>query len=163
MEEKEFNSRLSLIQNLVKASDDLELDINTIKARLDKSLANVLKNNKERDSKFLQYMQKQKELGFSDNLTSPSDLFPGIKTAIEMADPEKLSKDAEELKQLAYDIENISKIVNQENTEAINSLKRCLTQISEYIIQKNQVYDLCLELLQDSDSIYDIGDLASNI
>ena len=162
MNEKEFTGRLSTIQHLIKASEELEASIKAIISIIASSGNRVLTLSKERDDKFIQYLEKQKELGFSDNLITPSDLFPGIQTAMDMANPEKLLQDTEMLKQAAADITNIVNEVNAENKTVISSLKNCINQISEYIIQKNEIYDLCIELLKDSDSIYDVGHLASN-
>lgn len=162
MNEKEFIGRLSTIQHLIKSSTELEYGIRTIISNITSSGNRVLSLTSERDKKFLQYLEKQKELGFSDNLTTPSDLFPGIQTAMDMSNPEKLLQDTEIMKQAAADITNISSEVNMENKLVINNLKNCINQISEYIIQKNEIYDLCLDLLKDSDSIYDVGHLVSN-
>lgn len=162
MDEKEFKTRLSSIQSLINTSNELENSIKLATNRVKTTIETALKLNKERDDKFLAYLALQEEFGFSNSLSTPSDLFPGIQTAMDMADPEKLIQTAEKMKQLAYEVTNTYKDSTRESSSAINSLKSCLNQLTEYMIQKNQVYDMCIELLQDADSIYDAGNLASN-
>ncbi len=162
MDEKEFTTRLNSIQSLINTSNELENSIKLASNRVKTTIETSLKLNRERDDKFLEYLNLQKEYGFSNSLSTPSDLFPGIQTAMDMADPEKLIQTAEKMKQLAYEVTNSYRDSTREVNSAITSLKSCLNQLTEYMIQKNQVYDMCMELLQDADSIYDAGNLASN-
>ena len=122
----------------------------------------MLPSLSSRDNLFRKYLKLLQEFQYSDKLTSPSDLFPGIRTAAEMADPQELATKAETMKNTAGQIDNLQKKSSSLNNSIVRGLKRCIAEICEYIQQENQIYDLAIDLLQDADSIYDIGQIAKN-
>lgn len=163
MEKKEFDQRLSLIQALrVEANKYRDEYTSRLKSLVDNSNAG-LQTLKDRDEKFIKYLQNVSDFSYSDKLTSPSDLFPGIRTTSQMADPEELRSKTEEMKEEAMDIDNANKVSLLQTKLVMSDLRQALTAFSEYMTRSNQIYDIELELLEDLDSIYDISDLKKSV
>lgn len=162
MEQKEFEQRVELITDLINDANALKKDIANAAAKVEPEVNELLPSITERNESFLKYLGLLKDFSFSDKLTTPSDLFPGIRTAAETADPEELNKKAEEMKTYAGQINVLQKKASLLNGTITQDLKRCLGLLAEYILQEDQIYDLSVELLQDADSIYDVGQIAKN-
>ena len=162
MEQNEFLQRLALIEDLINEANKLKIDMENIGNKVPSQLGSLLPNLAERDNLFIQYLNLLQDFQFSDKLTTPSDLFPGIRTASDMADPTQLNQKANEMKSFAGKINSLQKKSSILHDTILTSLKRCIAELCEYIQQENQIYDLALELLNDADSIYDVGQFAKN-
>lgn len=162
MDKSQFDIQNNYIENLRKEAERFRNDYISKLKQLISSSNILLKNLKDRDSKFVEYINLVEEFSFSDTLTSPSDLFPGIRTASEMADPQELADKASKMKNLADEVTAISKLTDGESRGITNQIKQCLNSLTEYVILSNQIYDAQLSLLQDLDSVYDIGSIARN-
>lgn len=160
MEEKEFDSKKSSIDSLVSQASPLRQEIITTMTSVSKDI-NVLVNNfKSRDDMFSRYLDSLKDFNYSDSYTTPTDLFPGIRTISDTIDPEELNKRTEEMKTLASSIEEKNKQIQATASHDVQALKKVLSVLTELIIEENQIYDMNLDILQDLDSIYDIGQIA---
>lgn len=161
MEQKEFNEKLGAINFLLLEAKPYKDDtVRQLKA-LPEAIKAILNNVQERDALFVKYLNDVSSFDYSDTFTTPSDVFPGIRTAAKMRDPEELQKKTEDMKETANKITTLAMNTETGATNAINALKRCLSSLSEYMIQENQIYDRCMELLNEMNSIYEIGQIAS--
>ena len=159
MEKREFDQRMSLINSMrTEASKYKNEFINQING-LNTNAKEVLETLENRDEDFIKYLNDLNDFSFSDKYTSPSDLFPGIRTVSDMADPEETRAKAEEMKNISGDIDNYNKIATLQSKQTSSNLRQALDAFSEYVTRTNQIYDIELELLEDMDSIYDISDL----
>ena len=159
MEKREFDQRMSLINSMrAEASKYKNEFINQING-LNTNAKEVLETLENRDEDFIKYLNDLNDFSFSDKYTSPSDLFPGIRTVSDMADPEETRAKAEEMKTISGEIDNYNKIATLQSKQTSSNLRQALDAFSEYVTRTNQIYDIELELLEDMDSIYDISDL----
>lgn len=159
MEKREFDQRMSLINSMrAEASKYKNEFINQING-LNTNAKEVLETLENRDEDFIKYLNDLNDFSFSDKYTSPSDLFPGIRTVSDMTDPEETRAKAEEMKNISGDIDNYNKIATLQSKQTSSNLRQALDAFSEYVTRTNQIYDIELELLEDMDSIYDISDL----
>lgn len=159
MEKREFDQRMSLINSMrAEASKYKNEFINQING-LNTNAKEVLETLENRDEDFIKYLNDLNDFSFSDKYTSPSDLFPGIRTVSDMADPEETRAKAEEMKNISGAIDNYNKIATLQSKQTSSNLRQALDAFSEYVTRTNQIYDIELELLEDMDSIYDISDL----
>ena len=159
MEKREFDQRMSLINSMrAEASKYKNEFINQING-LNTNAKEVLETLENRDEDFIKYLNDLNDFSFSDKYTSPSDLFPGIRTVSDMADPGETRAKAEEMKNISGDIDNYNKIATLQSKQTSSNLRQALDAFSEYVTRTNQIYDIELELLEDMDSIYDISDL----
>lgn len=159
MDKNEFNKRISLIDSLRveanKYKDEFASQLNS----LNNNASDSLKTLGIRDEKFYKYLINVSEFNYSDKLTNPSDIFPGIRTLSQMIDPEELTTKANEMKDAVSDIDNANSISLLQTKQVVSNLRQALSAFSEYMNRTNQIYDLELELLDDLDSIYDVSDL----
>lgn len=162
MTQIEFEQHIDLINDLKKQALKLRDELSIKAKMLPESVNDLINTLTSRDNNFSSYLDFIKEFSFSDNLTAPSDLFPGIRTAADMADPEELQQKAETMKNAAHQIENFQKKGEAHKNDAIATTKRILALMVEYLQQEDQIYELELELLGELDSPYDIGQLATN-
>lgn len=161
MEQKEFEEKLGAINFLLEEAKPLKEEIiQHIKTAPD-LCKRILENLQTRDDLFIKYLKDVSQFDYTNEYMTPSDLFPGIRTAAQMRDPEELQKKTEEMKSDAVKITAIANNVNTGGFAAANSLKKCLAALSELMIQENQIYDQCMDLLNGMNSIYEVGQIAS--
>lgn len=162
MEEKEFNSQISTIEMIKTQVEPLKQQLSSeLNTTFVNNVSNLIKLLTERDKLFSNYLNSLKDFNFDSELTTPSELFKGIRTVSEEVDSEELNKKTDAMKSNALDIESKSKEIESLNTNILNCLKRSIKTLVELAIQENQIYDMSIDLLQDLDSIYDIGQIAS--
>lgn len=161
MEQKEFEEKLNAINLLLKEAKPLKEEILHHIETAPDLCRDILKNLQTRDDLFVKYLKDVSQFDYTSEYMTPSDLFPGIRTASQMRDPEELQKKTEEMKSDASKITSIANGVNTGGFSAANSLKKCLAALSELMIQENQIYDQCMDLLNGMNSIYEVGQIAS--
>ena len=159
MEKREFDNSLKIINDEIKIAKKLN---NEITSKLESSMSDIkeyLTSMDSRDSSLINYINSLEEFNFSDVMSVPLALFPGIRTAKDMSDPEELKKKADTMKNYAYEVESVVK----KNDSLSNSVSLAMTSlfkmIKEYSIKENQIYELCVELLHKLNSIYDISNI----
>ena len=159
MEKREFDNSLKIINDEIKIAKKLNDEITS---KLESSMSDIkeyLTSMDSRDSGLINYINSLEEFNFSDIMSVPLDLFPGIRTAKDMSDPEELKKKADTMKNYAYEVESVVK----KNDSLSNSVSLAMTSlfkmIKEYSIKENQIYELCVELLHKLNSIYDISNI----
>lgn len=161
MEEKEFEQRKTLISaSAGQATNTRNSVSNILNDFFLESVKTLLALMKERDEKFAEYIEVLKDFTYGDKLTSPSDLFPGIRTVSDTVDPEELGKKAQILKDNATDISNKNKEIENLSNSIISNITKGYNSIKQLTAEENQVNDLYMDLLKDLDSIYDIGRIA---
>lgn len=162
MNDIEFNAQINTIKSIDAQSVTLRKELSSRNKELSENVNAFISKVEKRDTSMSQYMDLLKEFSFADNLTSPSDLFPGIRTTAEMADPEELKSKTNQMKTLANDVSSNNKEIDVMVNAMIVALKKQLSTLIELSKIENQVYDLNMDLLNDMNSVYDIGQLASN-
>lgn len=161
MEEKEFKQKQEAIKELVNNTTPLKANLRKeISQYLISSLDTILKMVSERDDAFIKYMDLLHEFNFTNEITTPNDVFPGIKTISEDYSPEELNKKTQEMKDYANTINTMSKNIDILTTNALSSLRNAIKNLADLSIEENQIYDYCLDTIQDLDSVYDIGQIA---
>lgn len=162
MDKKEFDTRISLISSLQKEAESIMTEFNSEVKYISEYGASFSTNVNNKIKMFTDYLSYINEFSFSDNLTTPSDLFPGIRTVSEMANPDEVKQKADKMKEISINIENTNKLVDTQARTLNTSFKRCYELFTSYYNISSQIYDLQLKLLEDMDSIYDIGAIARN-
>jgi len=160
MEEKEFNSRKSSVDALLNQAMPLRQEITSTMTSVSNDINSLITAIRTRDDNFSEYLNYLKDFNYSDAVTTPTDLFPGIRTISDDFDPDELNQKTETMKTLATNIEESHKQVEATGNHALQSLKKVFGILTELMIEENQIYDLNLDILQDLDSIYDIGQIA---
>ena len=159
MEKREFDQRYSLIEQMRVEANKYRDEFKSQVESLYNNAQSALKTLDTRDNEFFKYLKDVSDFSYSDKFTSPVDLFPGIRTASQMIDPEELSQKTSNMKAAASDIDNANDLSLLQAKQVMSNMRQALAAFSEYMTRTNQIYDLELELLQDMDSIYDISDL----
>lgn len=162
MNQTELTDKLNIVNVMNKQASSLRRDLSQLMdSTFFESVRTLIKNYELRDSKFLEYIKLLEELSFSDEITTPGDIFPGIRTIADSINIEDLNAKVSKLK-------DISETINSRNSEiesledfTINSLKKAIREISEIAIQERKLYDECLDITKKLDSIYDIGEIKS--
>lgn len=162
MNDSEFTTQLNTIKMISAQADTAQKELSSRNEEMYKNASALVSKLAQRDKSLYEYMDLLKEFSFSDNLTSPSDLFPGIRTVSDMADPEELLSKTNKMKTLADEVSGNNKEVDVIINTLIISYKKQLSTLIELSKLENQSYDLSMDLLKDLNSVYDIGQLASN-
>ncbi len=162
MNDSEFTTQLNTIKMIVSQTDGLKKEISSRNEEMYKNISAFVQKISDRDNGLFEYMNLLKEFSFSDNLTSPSDLFPGIRTTADMADPTELSKKTDQMKALGNQITENNRESDVIVSNLISSYKKQMSSLIELAKLESQSYDLSMDLLKDLNSVYDIGQLASN-
>lgn len=161
MEEREFEERESLISAVENQTQVTRNGLtNLINNYFVESVNALISLMIERDTEFKEYIGVLKDFAYDDKLTSPSDLFPGIRTVSETVDMEELNKKTQILKDNSISISNKSQEIESLIVSVISNLSKAIELLKQLDMEERQVYDLYLNLLKDLDSIYDIGKIA---
>ena len=162
MDKKEFTQRLSLIDSIRQQTPAIKEELTTKINSLPNTINALLSAIASRDASFKNYLEDIDRFNFVDNSTILSDVFPGLRTALDMDDPEELLKKTEEMKDGALTITTEGKKIEAFKSNSLSELKKSLSLLIEYLKQEEQIYDLEIDLLKDLDSPYDVGQLASS-
>ena len=161
MNKLEFEEKYKLIKSLRVAAKDLRLEINGKAGSLPQTLKSLLSSLQNRDAAFDQYTKTLSDFEFSQDELTPLSQFPGVTIIKSIENPQELAQKTETMKRQAFQVKNEAKKAEAYKQHAVQDLKRLLNAIVEYSIQVDQIYELELELLQDMDSVYDVGDIKS--
>lgn len=161
MEEKEFKDRMSLIDAAEKQAAITRNGLSNIfNVYFLESINTLIALMSERDKEFKEYSEILRDFSFNDKLTSPSDLFPGIRTVSDTVDLEDLNNKSQTLKTNATSITNKNLEIESLSDSIIANVTKALSALKQLSIEESKVYDLYLNLLKDLDSVYDIGRIA---
>lgn len=160
MEEKEFNERMGLADALLTQVTPMRQESLNIIKSLTSDINKYMQIVSTRDTKFKEYLNYLKDFNYSDEVTTPSDLFPGIRTVADTVDPDELNQKTETMKELARVVEEYNKQAELLGPHTLQSMRKLFGLLSEVLIEENQIYDASIDILQDLDSIYDIGQIA---
>lgn len=161
MNKLEFDEKYKLIKSLRVAAKDLRLEINGKAGSLPQTLKSLLSSLQNRDVAFDKYTEMLSEFEFSKDELTPLSQFPGVTISKSIENPQELAQKTETMKKQAFQVKNEAKKAEAYKQHAVQDLKRVLNALIEYSIQVDQIYELELELLQDMDSVYDVGDIKS--
>lgn len=162
IEKREFDQRITAIQSLrteaMKFKSEFAEKVNSLTANANAMIETLSK----RDDKFFEYLYDVSEFSYSD-LTVSSELFPGVRTVSEMADPEEMKAKTDKMKTAVSEIENTGNLSSLQSNNVRSDLKYIQYYFDRYVTLLNQIYDLECELLEDMDSIYDISDIRRSV
>ena len=158
MEEKEFHQRMESVGNLMRSTSNLKAGLRKDSGQyLVQNLSSILEMIDKRDKALARYMELLSEFSFSDEITSPSSIFPGIRTISEEYPAEELAKKTSEMQDCSSTIDILSRDISILTESTLNTLKSMIKNLSDLSIEESQIYDYCIESIRDMDSVYDIG------
>ena len=158
MEDLEFKKYRQMIEDQKVVADTYKNSFNNSLEPLNKAITTIVDNIDKRNNLLREYTDDVHSFESSNNLTKPSDIFLGVRTAAEMADPEELKN----MKSDAAEIERLQSSIETNQAMIISSFKTVFAALREYLIQSNNIYDMSKDLLDKLDSIYDIAQIAKN-
>lgn len=161
MNKKTFDDTINYIKSLEDTASRYEKDLKNQVSYIGPVCENLLKNLSRRKMSFSKYLTNLRDFNYSEELSTPSNLFPGVRTPLNNENIDEVRKKTEEMKSQAEEIDISTKNIDIQSRELLQHLKACISALSEYILQENQIYDVEVQLTQDLDSIYDIGRLKS--
>jgi len=162
MNDTEFTTQLNTIKMITSQSEVMKKELTARNKEMYDNVNALIQKLSSRNNDLYEYMELLKEFSFADNLTSPSDLFPGIRTVSDMADPDELVKKTNKMKALADQVSSNNREADVIINNLITGIKKQLSTLIEISKLESQSYDLSMDLLSDLNSVYDIGQLASN-
>ena len=162
MEDLEFKKYRQMIEDQKVVADTYRNSFNSNLEPLNKAITTIVDNIDKRNNLLREYTDDVHSFESSNNLTKPSDIFLGVRTAAEMADPEELKNKTDKMKSDAAEIERLQSSIETNQAMIISSFKTVFAALREYLIQSNNIYDMSKDLLDKLDSIYDIAQIAKN-
>lgn len=164
MTEKEFDKSIGSVDILRGQTQLLYKEVtNSVNNTLVNSVNTLVKNYEDRNKKFREYLELLREFNFSDNLLSPTDVFPGIRTIADTVDPSIIQQKTQQMKDISSDINTKSKEIEAIQNMIIHNLKNALNRVTELIISENTINDMNMDILKDLDSIYDVGQIKKSM
>lgn len=158
MEERDFNNSIDNVEFIKK---QVATSFTEVKASINENTLNsvnsLLSLYQTREKDFKEYLELLREFNYSDNLLSPTDMFPGIRTISDTVDLEELNTKTQRMKELAGNINKETDQINSLQDLTLTLLKKAISNLSDLIIQENQINDMNMDIIKDLDSIYDIG------
>lgn len=161
MNENELKDRISLIDIAEKQAVVIRNEIsNLFNTAFVESINTLINLMTDRDREFKEYVEILKDFSFNDKLTSPSDLFPGIRTVSDTVDIEELKNKSQKLKDNATSVANKNLEIENLSGSIIANVTKVLAAVKQLSNEENNVNEMYLMLLKDLDSVYDIGRIA---
>lgn len=162
MEDFEFKKYYQMIEDQKSVANSYG---NTLKNNLPPfvdTITSIISNIETRDKLLKEYIDDVHSFEIGGGLTKPSDIFLGVRTAAEMADPEELKQKADKMKVDAAEIERLQASIESNQRVIVDSLKGLFGTLQEYLIQSDNIYSMSKDLLDKLNSIYDIAQIARN-
>ena len=97
-----------------------------------------------------------------NNSLSPLDVFPGIHTTSSLYDSEDMQKDTKEMTALANQIKQALTTIQKDEDFLVSDAKELVRNLTPYLKSSSDIRDALQELLEQLDSVYDVGMLAKN-
>ena len=162
MEDLEFKKYYQMIEDQKVVADTYKNSFNNSLGPLNKAIKTIVENISRRNALLKEYIDDVHSFESSSNLTKPSDIFLGVRTVAEMADPGELRRTTDKMKADAAEIERLQSAIENSQDMVINSFRNIFSAFREYLIQSSTIYDMSKDLLDKLDSIYDIAQIAKN-
>lgn len=162
MEDFEFKKQYQMIEDQKDVAKTYKNKFNNTLPVLNNLIQTVTGNIEKRNELLKRYTDAVHDFNYDSSLTKPSDIFVGVRTAADMADPEELRNKTEKMKSDAAEIERLENAIESNQDSLITSFKDVYAAIVEYLIQSNSIYEMSVDLLNKLDSIYDVAQIARN-
>ena len=151
-----------MIEDQKVVADTYKNSFNSSLEPLNTAITTIVESIDKRNTLLREYTDDVYSFESSNTLTKPSDIFLGVRTAAEMADPEELKTKTEKMKGDAAEIERLQSSIESTQSMILNSFKIVFAALREYLIQNSNIYSMSKDLLDKMDSIYDIAQIAKN-
>lgn len=162
MEDFEFKKYYQMIEDQKSVASSYGNTLkNTLPPFVD-TITSIISNIETRDKLLKEYIDDVHSFETGGGLTKPSDIFLGVRTAAEMANPEELRQKADKMKVDAAEIERLQASIENNQHVVVDSLKGIFGALQEYLIQSDNIYSMSKDLLDKLNSIYDIAQIARN-
>lgn len=162
MEDFEFKKYYQMIEDQKSVASSYGNTLkNTLPPFVD-TVTSIISNIETRDKLLKDYIDDVHSFETGGGLTKPSDIFLGVRTAAEMANPEELRQKADKMKVDAAEIERLQASIENNQHVVVDSLKGIFGALQEYLIQSDNIYSMSKDLLDKLNSIYDIAQIARN-
>lgn len=162
MEDFEFKKYYQMIEDQKGVVNSYGDNLKNTLPPFAKTVASVISNIETRNNLLKEYIDDVHSFETGGGLTKPSDIFLGVRTAAEMADPEELKQKADKMKVDAAEIERLQASIESNQRVIVDSLKGLFGTLQEYLIQSDNIYSMSKDLLDKLNSIYDIAQIARN-
>jgi hypothetical protein len=96
------------------------------------------------------------------NSVAPLDVFPGIHATSALYNSEDMQKDTQEMTALANQIKHALTTIKKDEDFLISDIKEVTRIVSPYLKASADIRDALAELIEELDSVYDVGMLAKN-
>ena len=155
IKQEQFENSYKAIENQRKASEDLNKSLRTELEQMMSSFLAYLDTVNDKNAKFKEYMDLQKEMMFGRGDPLPfSNLFPGISTPNRTLDQDGLDK-MKRLRQLAFELDSAIRTADMQVTSAEEMISACQKGLTRYKAQQEMILDSEKMLLEDLDSPWD--------
>lgn len=162
MEDFEFKKYYQMIEDQKSVANSYGSTLKNTLPSFVETVSSVIANIEARDKLLKEYIDDVHSFEEGGSLTKPSDIFLGVRTAAEMANPEELRQKADKMKVDAAEIERLQASIENNQRVVVNSLKGVFGALQEYLIQSDNIYSMSKDLLDKLNSIYDIAQIARN-
>lgn len=161
--QEEYQKRITRLENKISELGTIQSNIqNTYKDLLPRLSWELASSISSKAKNFGGYLKNLASLGYGDNLVTPADLFPGIRTASAMVDPEKLNQLSDEMARQGSAIKEEERVISSDASSLLTMLRSLYDQTQSFLKMYNIIDKEYYSLLEDMDSIHDIAHLSKN-
>lgn len=159
---EELSKKLEVVDELLLTQSNISGNIYTAADTIRTALDALFKYSSSYTSSYHKYLEDLGKVSL-DTKPIPMDTFPGLAATGLSAD--EIQKNAvlqAEMKTLAQQIKESNNQINYYSSSLINQLKHVLGQVQEYLNSQDAIKDQLKEILEDMNSVYDVGFLKRN-
>lgn len=177
-----MNNIKEFLENLntkMQESDNLQPDIRLAKDTADRAIRDMgvalssirdgvlpdMQKYLDAVSKYSSSFQEYLSLLFKyqdDKHKTPSDVFPGIKNISVVSNASEMKADADKMKSLAEDVKNSAAEIESLEHYIIMNIKNQYQKILMVIQERDAMQDILGKVMDELDSVYDVGFLSRN-
>ena len=162
MIDQKFNATLALIQDKKRKISFYEKELKTlfeVELKEDFSSFTEVLDNYHND--YYRYLELLGKYEGAERIT-PLDVFPGIRTVKSMADVDGMNQDSIEMEKLAQGIKQAEASLEKREGDLIKNAKQISTLLSSLLSLHGEVQEAYRQIMEQLDSVYDIGFLSRN-
>lgn len=160
--EQKFNATLELIQDKKRKISFYEKELKTLFEQELKddfnNFTTLLGSYYENYHTYLGLLGKYEHA----EKISPLDIFPGIRTVKSVADISSMAEDSKKMEEIAENIKQSESSLEKREGDLIKNIKQVNTSLSFLLALHGEVQEAYRQIMEQMDSVYDVGFLSRN-
>ena len=159
---EKFDATLQLIQDKKRKISFYEKELKALfETELKEDFARFAEQLQAYHKNYHSYLELLSKYEKVEKIT-PLDIFPGIRTVKSMTNTAEMEEDSKTMEKLANDVKQLEATLERREGDLISNTKQVSQMISSLLSLHGEVQEAYRQIMEQLDSVYDIGFLSRN-